>query len=107
MPTFSQSVLSRVEHRMRGSVETGRMLGASLAIVKGGDVAAAAFGKTSVEPDSASVTPTTLFAIASISKVLLATLIMRLVERGALDLDRPVVTYLPDFAFSDPDHGSR
>ena len=107
MPSFSQTILSRIEDRIVAAVESGRVLGVSLAIVKGGDVAAAAFGKTSVEADGVPVTPTTLFAIASISKVILATLIMRLVERGALDPDRPVVSYLPDFSFSDPERGSR
>ncbi len=102
------SGFERLAGRAQALVDTGRALGMSLAIVEGGEVTyAAGFGSTSVEPEGVPVTPTTLFAIASISKVILATLIMRLVERGVLDLDEPVVSYLPGFAFSDADLGRR
>jgi CubicO group peptidase (beta-lactamase class C family) len=42
------------------------------------------------------VTPDTIYPVASISKSFIATCIMMLVEEGSLDLDRPVVQYLPD-----------
>lgn len=44
-----------------------------------------------------------LFLIGSISKVYTATLVMRLMEQGVLDLDTPVVTYLPEFTLSHDD----
>ncbi|MEV0618151.1 serine hydrolase domain-containing protein [Nonomuraea sp. NPDC050404] len=40
------------------------------------------------------------FLFGSVTKVLTTTLVLRLVERGLLDLDAPVVKYLPDFALS-------
>ena len=40
--------------------------------------------------------------VASISKLLTDTAAMALVEQGALDLDEPIQTYLPDFAPEDP-----
>ena len=43
------------------------------------------------------VTPTTRFRIGSISKSLTAVGLVRLVERGQLDLDAPVQKYLPAF----------
>ncbi|MEO6243932.1 MAG: serine hydrolase domain-containing protein, partial [Opitutaceae bacterium] len=43
------------------------------------------------------VTPATRFRIGSISKSLTAVGLVRLVERGQLDLDAPVQKYLPDF----------
>lgn len=49
------------------------------------------------------VTTDTLFPIASISKVYTATLVMQLVDEGAIDLDEPVRSYLPDFSVADPD----
>ena len=44
------------------------------------------------------VTPDTEFAIASISKTFLATLILKLAEERKLDLETPVTAYLPDLA---------
>jgi len=40
----------------------------------------------------------TLFALASISKTFTAVAVMQLVEAGIIDLDEPVVTYLPEFS---------
>lgn len=48
------------------------------------------------------VTPDTLFRIASTTKLLVGTAILRLVESGTLDLDAPVSAYLPWFHFSQP-----
>jgi D-alanyl-D-alanine carboxypeptidase len=54
------------------------------------------FGMANIE-DSKPVTPETPFAVASISKWLTATTILRLVEQGKLELDAPIVTYLPTY----------
>ncbi|MGW5058420.1 serine hydrolase domain-containing protein [Streptomyces sp. NPDC004096] len=42
------------------------------------------------------------FLFGSVTKVLTTTLIMRQVDRGLLDLDTPVVKYLPEFALTAP-----
>lgn len=47
------------------------------------------------------ITTDTLFQIGSISKTMTATVAMRLVEMGKLDLDRPVISYLPTFRLQD------
>ena len=44
----------------------------------------------------------TLFRIASTTKTVTGTTVMRLVEQGKLDLDTPVRTYLPGFQTCDP-----
>ena len=44
------------------------------------------------------VTENTIFPIASVSKTFTAVSIMQLVEMGLLDLDEPIVTYLPEFS---------
>jgi CubicO group peptidase (beta-lactamase class C family) len=76
--------------------------GASLAILQGDDVVEAAHGvlnaRTGVE-----TTTDSLFQIGSITKVWTGTLVMQLVDEGLLDLDAPVVTYLPDFRVADPE----
>jgi len=76
--------------------------GASLAILADGEIADAAYGvlnrRTGVE-----ATPDSLFQIGSITKVWTATLAMQLVDEGLLDLDEPIITYLPRFQVADPE----
>jgi len=84
---------------------TGKMTehdvpGVAFGIVKDGRVFARGFGVGSVDAPQP-VTADTLFPIASISKTVTATAIMRLVEDGRMDLDAPVRRYLPDFAVGD------
>jgi CubicO group peptidase (beta-lactamase class C family) len=59
-------------------------------------VAGVANAETGVE-----VTPDTLFQIGSITKVYTATLVMRLVDQGRIDLDAPIRRYLPSFRLRD------
>lgn len=47
------------------------------------------------------VTPDSVFQIGSITKVFTATLVMQLVDEGAVDLDAPVRSYLPMFRLAD------
>ena len=70
--------------------------GVAFGILMNGRVTARGFGVTNVD-NPQEMTPDTVFPIASISKTVTATAIMRLVEQGKLDLDAPVVKYLPDF----------
>ncbi len=60
----------------------------------------AGFGKTSIE-HPLPVTSETLFQIGSNTKPMLATAVMRLVESGTLDLDTPILKYLPKFNLKD------
>ena len=52
---------------------------------------------THVAPGEDGVGLDSIFAIASITKPIVATAVMRLVEHGRLLLDVPVATYLPEF----------
>ncbi|WP_242923070.1 serine hydrolase domain-containing protein [Caulobacter sp. CCUG 60055] len=47
------------------------------------------------------VTADSVFQIGSITKMLTATLVMQLVDQGLIDIDRPVVSYLPEFCVAD------
>jgi len=51
------------------------------------------------------VTNDTLFQIGSITKTMTATIAMKLVEQGKLDLDTPIRHYLPAFRLQDPQAG--
>lgn len=75
--------------------------GISIAVAEGGTLAwAKGFGvKEAGTADS--VTPTTLFQAASISKPVAATVLLRLVDEGKLDLDQPVNGYLTSWKLPD------
>jgi CubicO group peptidase (beta-lactamase class C family) len=60
----------------------------------------AGFGVTNSE-NPLQVTPDTLFQIGSVTKTVTATVMMRLVERGLVDLDTPLRRYLPELRLSD------
>lgn len=75
--------------------------GLALAIVQGEEVIyAQGYGKRSIE-DNAPVTPETLFRIGSTTKPMTGMAIMRLVEEGKIDLDRPIKTYFTALKLSD------
>jgi len=74
--------------------------GVAIGMLRAGDVEVATFGVTSVE-HPLPIDGDTLFQIASVTKTMTATVIMRLVERGALDLDAPVRRYIPAFRLRD------
>ena len=87
------------------SLATARMKehgvpGLALGILHDGVVSLRGLGVTNLE-DPLPVTAHTVFPIASISKTFAATMIMRLVEQGKIDLRAPVRKYLPDFRVRD------
>lgn len=76
------------------------VVGASLAVQHGQACAAVATGVLN-RRTAAPVTPRSVFQIGSITKIWTATLVMQLVDEGLLDLDAPVVHYLPAFRVAD------
>lgn len=74
--------------------------GAAVGILHEGETTVSSFGVTSLDTRQP-VTPDTLFRVASITKPFTATLAMTLVNDGVLDLDRPIVEYLPELSLSD------
>jgi len=76
--------------------------GLSVAIVKDGEVVLAKGYGVRRLGSSPSVDASTLFGIASNTKVFTATALGILVEEGKLEWDAPVVRYLPSFQMYDP-----
>ena len=74
--------------------------GVAVGIVKNGETTIRGFGVTNVD-DPQPITPETLFTIASISKTVTATAVMKLIEQGRVDLKTPIQKYLPDFRVQD------
>lgn len=93
---FTQAAAERVRHHMGAA----GMPGVSVAIAHGDSLLwAAGFGYA----DIASQQPVELdarFRVGSAAKPITSIVLGRLVERGALDLDRPIGTYVPDL----PEH---
>jgi len=85
---------------VRDAMERYRVPGVAIGMLRADELDVAAFGVTSVE-HPLSVDGDTLFQIASVTKTMTATVIMRLIERGALDLDAPVRRYIPAFRLRD------
>jgi CubicO group peptidase (beta-lactamase class C family) len=76
-------------------VETAEVTGLSIAVVREGEpMWTGAYGVRNAESGEP-VREDTLFEAASLSKPIFAYAVMRLVERGELDLDKPLVEYLP------------
>ncbi len=76
---------------------------AALAIVNTqGILYANGFGMTSVERGGAPVSTQTLFRIGSVTKPMLSTAVMRLVEMRELELDRPLQEYDRELRFRAP-----
>jgi CubicO group peptidase (beta-lactamase class C family) len=73
---------------------------ASVAVLSGGEIDAAASGFLNLDT-GVEATTDSLFQIGSITKVWTATLVMQLVDEGRIELDAPVRRYLPDFRVAD------
>lgn len=76
--------------------------GAALAVLDGDEIAELTTGVTNVDTGEP-VAPETLFQIGSITKVFTATMLMRLVDQGAVGLDDPVTTHVPELRLKDVD----
>jgi CubicO group peptidase (beta-lactamase class C family) len=74
--------------------------GVALGVLRDGRVTIRGFGVRSAE-DAQAVTGDTIFPLASISKTVTTTTVMRLAEQGKIDLKAPVRKYLPDFRVAD------
>lgn len=74
--------------------------GVVVGVLRDGKRETRAYGVGSLETGYP-IRPDTLFPIGSIGKLYTTTLIMTLVDDGALDLDAPVASYLPDLRLAD------
>jgi len=82
-------------------IERIRLTGLEVGIVQHNEIVyAKGFGVRNSETQEP-VTTESLFHMASISKPFVATGIIQLVELGKIDLDEPVITYLPYFKLDD------
>ena len=97
-----QPVAAALTAMIRHEMAAKRIPAVSIALVDGPrTVWAEGFGTAGAPADSAA-TATTVYRIGSVSKLFTDIGIMQLVERGQLDLDAPIATYLPNFHPANP-----
>ncbi|MEC0105874.1 serine hydrolase [Paenibacillus taichungensis] len=71
------------------------------ALIDGGEIVVSGqTGKNDIN-DKERLTSNTIYGIGSTSKMMLAAAVMKLVDEGKIDLDVPVVNYMPDFKMKD------
>lgn len=94
---------SKMDAFLRSQMDSIGMPGLSFALINDGQIVyRRTLGVTNVETKQR-VSYGTVFDAASMTKTPFAFLVMRLVEKGVLDLDNPLYTYLPypDIAYDD------
>ncbi|MHC4663105.1 MAG: serine hydrolase [Planctomycetota bacterium] len=102
MTMASNAIGEKLEPFVMEVLESFEVPGLGIGVVKDLELAyAKGFGVKSVESEEP-VTTTSLFHLASVSKPFIATAVVQLAERGAIDLDAPLVTYLPYFKVNHP-----
>ncbi|MBC7788432.1 MAG: serine hydrolase, partial [Anaerolineae bacterium] len=85
-----------IDRLLRRYAAAGQFNGAVLVARRGATVYSSAFGLANMEQNAPN-TLHTKFQIASITKTFTAMLVLRLVDRGKLDLNGKVRQYLPDY----------
>lgn len=93
---------NRLQSRLEDVLVRYPVPGASVAVLRGSELTAAAAGVTNVTT-GVPVTADTVTHIGSITKVFTTTLVMQLVDEGKIDLDKRVVHYLPDLELKNRD----
>ncbi|MEX2426033.1 MAG: serine hydrolase domain-containing protein [Thermomicrobiaceae bacterium] len=76
--------------------------GVAVGIFHNGEVQTHGFGVASLETGFP-MRPDTVLQIGSISKIFTSTLVMTLVDEGKIDLDTPLIEYMPDLQLQDKD----
>lgn len=92
-----------VDGYIKQMMDTYEVPGVAVALIQDGKIIyQKGYGLRDIKSNSP-VTENTLFGIGSVTKSFTALAVAQLVDAGKLDLDTPVVKYLPDFKLSDPD----
>ncbi|MGH2535066.1 MAG: serine hydrolase domain-containing protein [Thermomicrobiales bacterium] len=92
--------LDELTHTINEQMERWDVPGLAIGILDVGEVETRAFGQASIETRHPAAAET-LFQIGSISKIFTTTLVMTLVDEGKVDLDTPVVEYVPELPLAD------
>jgi CubicO group peptidase (beta-lactamase class C family) len=89
-----------LSENLSGLLAKYKVPGAAIGVYSGGQVIDFAAGVLSHATGVAATTDS-VFQIGSVTKTWTGTLVMQLVDEGLLDIDQPVVRYLPEFDLAD------
>ena len=92
--------VTNLQLMLENAIQRHHVAGASLAVFQNGKLTTAAAGVANAAT-GIEMTSDTLLHAHSITKVFTVTLIMQLVDEGLLELDDPVLRYLPDLKLKD------
>ena len=96
---FKPEKLAAMDAAITDAIAAKKIPGGVLWLERAGEIYQKAFGLRALAPAPEPIGADTIYDAASLTKVIATTTaIMQLVERGQLDLDEPVVRYLPAFA---------
>jgi CubicO group peptidase (beta-lactamase class C family) len=102
---MSQSKLSdaatQIHEQAAAFCDSTKMPGYLAGIYHDGEQAVVAHGITNIVT-GAPMREDTRFLFGSITKLLTTTLVLQQVERGVIDLDEPIIKYLPEFKLTTP-----
>jgi CubicO group peptidase (beta-lactamase class C family) len=94
---LSAARLSRISSWMQGWVDSGRLPGLTVCVMRRGELAfAETYGRADVERNKP-MRPDTIVRIYSMTKPLTSTAIMMLYEEGRFQLDNPISRFIPAF----------
>ena len=92
---FGESDISRVDAWLQDQINLAKYPSLSVAVVRDGEIVyRGAFGFEDIKAGR-KATPQTSYHVASVTKAFTASLAVMLHDRGVIDLDQPVVKYLP------------
>ena len=97
----SDALFDELDAKIRAGMKEHGIPGVAVGVIHRGERYIKGYGVTNVDYPTP-VDGDTLFRIGSTTKTFTGTAAMRLVDRGKLDLDARVRTYLPDFATYQP-----
>src|SRR5215469_9036170 len=84
---------AHIDSTVNGLIQAAHVTGAGVALFRHGKVIyLKAYGRRDAEKNLP-LTPDSVMTAASLNKSAFATVVMRLVQRAALDLDQPIATY--------------
>src|SRR5213080_4608016 len=92
---------TELEPKVKEEIQQGRVPGFAIGVVRNGKlIFAKGFGVAKLGVNTP-ITSKSLFHMASVTKTFVATAVMQLVEKGKIDLDAPLIRYLPYFRLND------